>query len=81
MENIYYQFKDAGIDLTINRYQNIQLLHENAQEIRITEFPQTDTSINIKEIPNIFGTGDIKKMTKVSKVPTKVDYQRDIDEK
>jgi small-conductance mechanosensitive channel len=81
MENIYYQFKDAGIDLTINRYQNIQLLHENAQEIRITEFPQTDTSINIKEIPNIFGTKDIKKMTKVSKVPTKVDYQRDIDEK
>ena len=97
MELMYLNFYEAGIDIAMTREQNITMTHETLppQEIRITQFPETNSSVYvkefpdtkqevevssfpdtkqemyIKEVPNLFGTGKVKKMTKVSKVKDK----------
>lgn len=137
MENVYLVFREVDIDVTLRRYQHIKVAHEDAQELRITEFPQTSSrgelyikefpetkqeqyvrempetkqeqvvyvkefpkteqevhvqsfpqtkheveitrmpeghnrqEVHIKEVPNLFGNGPIKKLTKVGKSPFK----------
>ena len=85
MELMYLNFYDAGIDIALTREQNINMMHDSLppQEIRITQFPETNSSVyvkefpetkqevHIKEVPNLFGTGDMKKMTKITKVKAK----------
>ena len=85
MENIYFKFKEADIDITMTRYQHVKLSYEEAQELRITqfpdtkqehfvkEFPDTKQDMSIKEIPNIFGSGMPKILTKVTKTPSPKD--------
>jgi small-conductance mechanosensitive channel len=82
MELIYLNFYNAGIDVAMTREQNINMVHEQLppQEIRITQFPETNSNVHvkefpdtkqdmhIKEVPNLFGTANMKKMTKVTKV-------------
>jgi small-conductance mechanosensitive channel len=82
MELMYLNFYEAGIDIAITKEQNITLRHEELppQEIRITQFPETNSSVYvkefpettqemyIKEVPNLFGAGQVKKMTKIDKV-------------
>jgi small-conductance mechanosensitive channel len=82
MELMYLSFYDAGIDVAMTREQNINMIHEQLppQEIRITQFPETNSNVHvkefpdtkqdmhIKEVPNLFGTANIKKMTKVTKI-------------
>jgi small-conductance mechanosensitive channel len=94
MEAIYLNFYKEGIAISMTREQNITINQEQlpAQEIRITqfpetnsnmyvkEFPETDSNMYVKEIPNIFTTGKMKKMTKVSKVPTKAPSEKNLNE-
>jgi len=70
MELMYLNFYEAGIDIALTREQNVTLKHESLppQEIRITQFPETTQEMYVKEMPNLFGEGKVKKMTKVNKV-------------
>ena len=82
MELIYLNFYEAKIEIALTREQNINMVHEQLppQEIRITQFPETNANVHvkefpdtkqemsIKEVPNLFGTAKMKKMTKVSKI-------------
>jgi len=98
MELMYLNFYEAGIDIAMTREQNITMTHEQLppQEIRITQFPETNSSVYVKEfpettqemyvkeMPNLFGAGGVKKMTKVSKVDAseiKENREKDEDEK
>jgi len=55
MELMYLSFYDAGIDIAITREQNINMIHEQLppQEIRITQFPETNSNVHVKEFPDI----------------------------
>ncbi len=82
MELMYLKFYEAGIEIALTREQNINMVHEQLppQEIRITQFPETNSNVHvkefpdtkqemhIKEVPNLFGTAKVKKMTKVTKI-------------
>ena len=70
MELMYLNFYEAGIDIALTREQNVTLKHESLppQEIRITQFPEITQEMYVKEMPNLFGEGKVKKMTKVNKV-------------
>jgi len=96
MESIYLTFYSEGIDITMTREQTITMSHVELppQEIRITEFPETQQTVHvkefpdtkqeqfIKEIPNLFGSSKVKKMTKVSKhAPYSKKSKEGLDEK
>jgi len=85
IESIYIKFKSANIDIKMTKYQHVKLSYEEAQELRITQFPNTEHKLFVKEfpdtkqeqfvkeIPNIFGTGIPKVLTKVTKTPSPKD--------
>ncbi|MCK5855024.1 MAG: mechanosensitive ion channel family protein [Sulfurovaceae bacterium] len=85
MENVYLKFREEHIDITMTKYQHVKNSYEGAQELHITqfpdtrqahfvkEFPDTKQDINIKEMPNLFGAGSPKVLTKVSKNSLKKD--------
>ena len=52
MENIYFKFKEADIDITMTRYQHVKLSYEEPQELHITQFPKTQQEQFIKEFPD-----------------------------
>jgi len=65
MELMYLNFYEAGIDIAMTRQQNITMTHEQLppQEIRITQFPETNSSVYVKEFP------DTKQEVEVSSFP------------
>ena len=71
IENIYLKFKENNIDLTMTSYQKVNLSYEEPQEIYITQFPDTKQEHVVKEMPNLFGVGLPKTLTKITKNPLK----------
>ena len=54
MESIYITFRHEGIDITMTREQSITMSHAELppQEIRITQFPETQQTVHVKEFPD-----------------------------
>jgi len=81
MELIYLKFLDRSMNIIITNEQHISLSVDDlpSQEIQITKFPQNNLHIKefpninqdiaITDMPNLFGSKPLKKMTKISKNP------------
>ncbi len=68
-ERIYNTFLDRNINVALTQTREISIT-QNAlaqHEVAITKFPDTHQNITIEEMPNLFGDGKVKTISKLPK--------------